>query len=215
MKFSGTDKMLQLGVVPTLAGLIEERYPNVSASVWQRKAKTIQRDLMDGIAEPEGDSVFAQELHAMLGLAALLLAFDMAAPAGIEPTGEDFDRMVKTTLSAPIVQMTFGTGGDLFSEAGIREITQFLKRDASAVRPGSWRGELRREGDAGSPGEALVCTLTQCGLAQLCLLAERPYLLKYLCPLEIYVLESNDVLVHATCGIATGSSCCELRCVRI
>lgn len=211
MKFRPSDRMLQLGVVPALTAFVRREHPGASPSIWQRDAKAAHRRMVAACEEAPGDGPFARQAHAAVSLAALLLGFHEAAPAGTEVGEGEFSRMVDAALATPIVHMAFA-GADPFSEAGTRELAALLETCPGAGKGGVWAGTLRVEGDAAAGSQALACTVAHCGLMPLAVQEKRYYLLKYLCKIEAVQAAAWGARLERAACIAQGDPRCELRC---
>ncbi len=211
MKFRPSDRMLQLGVVPTLTSFVRTEYPEASPSLWQRDAKNAHRRMVAACEETAGDGPFARQTHATVSLAGLLLGFHEAAPEGVEVSGEAFARMVDAALATPIVHMTFA-GARPFSEAGIRELEGLLARAPSPGKAGVWSGTLRVEGDEAAGSQVLACTVAHCGLMPLAVQEKRFYLLGHLCKIEAVQAAACGARLERSACLACGAPACELRC---
>jgi len=210
MKFRPTDRMLQLGVTPTLTNFVKEAYPGTSASLWQRNAKAAHRRALEAADEIPGDGPFARQAHLFVSLAALLLGFHSCAPQEVDFDEATFGRMVDAALATPIFAMLFG-GAQPFSDDGVRELYDLLAAGAASAARGQWAGALAREG---GPDGALAFDVARCGLMQLCVQEKRLYLLKYLCRVEDAAAAlAGCSLVRDAC-IACGSQRCAIRCTR-
>lgn len=213
MKFTPGDRMLELGVVPALTNHVKEAYPEASASLWQRDAKRTHRRIVDTCRCAPEDGPFSRQGHALVSLAALLLGFHVAAPEGTEVDAEAFGRMVDVALATPIVQMTFASAqACTFSEEGRRELSSLLQAPSGGVEPGVWHGTLSLEGEAGQPGCVLACTVSRCGLMDMCVCEKRFFLLERLCVLEKALAAANGLDLTCTSCVARGDRICELRC---
>ena len=206
--------MLQLGVTPVLTTFVREAYPGVSASLWQRNAKTAHRRIVEAAEELPGEGAFARQGHLFVSLAALLVAFHVVAPEEVDLDEATFVRMVDTALATPIFAMLFA-GARPFSDEGVRELDGLLGFGAASANPGLWAGSLRLQGDPGEGGgQALSCTVTRCGLKNLCVREKRLYLLKHLCRIENAIAAlAGCSLERASCA-ACGAQSCEIRCTR-
>ena len=212
MKFRPTDRMLQLGVAPTLTTYVKEAYPGTSASLWQRNAKNAHRRIVLAAPEVPGEGTFARQGHLVVSLAALLVGFHAAAPEGVTVDDATFSHMVDLALHTPIFSMLFA-GGQPFSDEGTREMGELLAVGQASGERGLWAGSLRLEGDPGN-GQRLVANVTRCGLMQLCVAEKRLYLLKHLCRIEEAQAACCGVELERTSCIGCADRVCELRCTR-
>ena len=213
MKFSPADRMIQLGVVPTLTRYVKGEYPQVSASIWQRAAKASHHRIVQSCAEPATEGPFARQAHAAVSLAALLVAFHESAPEGVEIDAASFGTMVDLALATPIVHMSFAVG-DPFAESSTRELERLIATQGEPSAPGRWCGRLRLEGDGPAGDQALVCTVERCGLLPLTVQEKRFYLLEKLCKIEAVQAAACGARLSCPACIAKGDPCCELRCTR-
>ena len=214
MKFRPTDRMLQLGVTPVLTTFVRDAYPGVSASLWQRNAKTAHRRIVEGADEIPGEGAFARQGHLFVSLAALLVAFHVAAPEEVELDEATFARMVDAALATPIFAMLFA-GARPFSDEGVRELTELLAAGSALASAGLWAGGLRLEGDPGEGGgQTLACTVARCGLVSLCVREKRLYLLKHLCRIEDAVAALGGCSLERASCAACGAQRCEILCTR-
>lgn len=212
MKFRPTDRMLQLGVTPALTTYVKESFPGVSASLWQRNAKAAHRRILEAADEVPGDGAFARQGHLIVSLAALLVGFHVAAPQEADFDEAAFARMVDVALATPIFAMLFA-GGRPFSDEGTRELEALLAAGCESTAAGLWAGSLSLEGSPGEPGgQALLCTVSRCGLVQLCVREKRLYLLKHLCRIEDAQAALCGCSLARTSCLACGGRHCEIRC---
>lgn len=213
MRFSPSDRMLQLGIVPAVTSWIKESFPSSSASVWQRGAKSEHRRIVAAVQDVAADGVLARQGHAVLSLAALLIGFYKAAPDDVVFGAADFDRMVDVCLATAIVCMTFA-GAEPLSDAGIRELERLLEPGRSRGTETYWEGNLRLEGEPKTPGQTLVCSVTRCGLRSLCIREKCLFLLRHLCKIEAAQARFNGCRLSVAACMAGGSPACELRLAR-
>lgn len=209
MKFRPQDRMLQLGVVPPVTGLLKQEFPQASASLWQRGAKTGHRRALERVPEFEGSGPVARRARLAVSLAALLVGFDKAAPEGSGWDEDAFVRAERAALRAPIVQM-LAAGPDPLADEGVRELAGLFAsgRGASA---GPWAGEVRLEGGVGGEPPVLACRAVSCAIARMCAAENRPRLAPPLCEVETSLAASCGAAVERASCLARGDRACELR----
>lgn len=206
------ERMAQHGIVPALTEHLKRAYPDVSASLWQRRAKTEYKRIVAALDEPLGDGVYARQQRMVRAVAALLLAFHEGAPQDVDLDEGAFSKMVDVALATPVVHMAF-SGFDPFSDEGTRAVEAQLAAGREAEGPDCWAGTLRVAGDqvAERASEFVIC-MERCGLLQMCVREKRLYLLKHLCRIEaVQAAAWGGILSFGAC-IADGGRCCELLC---
>ena len=211
MKFPNPDRMLQLGIVPALTNFIKIRFPEASASLWQRDAKREYRKILDASLDRSKEKPCGAYARVIFDVAALLIAFHVAAPKEITVTEEDFDSFIDVALKTPIVGMYFDAHSP-FEEQHTHEFAEYLSHDKSRSS-GSWEGELSALGDSSTQSDALLCAVSHCGLLDMCVANKRYYLLKYLCKLE-GSFAACGCKASTTSRFAWGDAACEIKLER-